>query len=120
MYLTYEEYTQFGGEVAETDFPNLERKAERKLDSFTQDRVKTATIVIDEVKELLTEFVNMLNLANKSGNQVSSYSNGVESFGYEIESSDNLNQKMFSLAVEYLPLTLISGVASGVIDDELE
>ena len=106
-YLTYSEYTSLGGTVSDTDFTNLEPKAERKLDYFTQDRLKTATTIISEVKELMTEFINRMSVPALNGN-VTSYSNGIESFGFNENQTDAFNSELYQMAIEYLPVELIS------------
>lgn len=107
-YLTFSEYTELGGTiVSESVFNPLERKAERKLDHFTQDRLKTATAIISEVKELMVEFVDRIQNSPLNGN-VTSYSNGIESFGFKENQTDAFNKELHELAIEYLPIELIS------------
>lgn len=106
-YLLYQEYISFGGTVSSSDFTNLEIKARRKLDYFTQNRLQTATTIISEVKELMTEFINRMKNAPLNGN-VTSYSNGIESFGFGKNQTDAFNSELYQLALEYLPIELIS------------
>lgn len=107
-YLTFAEYGTLGGTITtESVFTVLERKAERKLDYFTQDRLKTATTIISEVKELMVEFVDKIQNSPLNGN-VTSYSNGIESFGFGTNQTDALESELYNLAVEYLPIELIS------------
>lgn len=106
-YLTYSEYTSFGGTVSNTDFTNLEPKARHKLDYYTQNRLQTATTIISEVKELMTEFINRMSVPALNGN-VTSYSNGIESFGFGQNQTDAFNSELYQIAIEYLPVELIS------------
>lgn len=102
-YITYSEYLEYSQKVSEPDFQELERKARHKLDLFTLDRLKTATTIISEVKETMVEFINKLAVADDK--TVTSYSNGIESFGYVAkETMDELHQ----IAIEILPIELIS------------
>ena len=112
-YLSYLEYTSFGGTVSSSDFTNLELKARRKLDYFTQNRLQTATTIISEVKELMTEFINHIAQSPLNGN-VTSYSNGIESFGYGKNQTDALNSELYQLAIEYLPIELITATIDEV------
>ena len=112
-YLLYSEYESFGGTVSSSDFTNLELKARRKLDYFTQDRLKTATTIISEVKELMTEFINRIAQSPLNGN-ITSYSNGIESFGYDKNQTDALNSELYQLAIEYLPIELITATIDEV------
>lgn len=107
-YLTWTEYQNLGGKITtESVFTPLEKKAERKLDYFTQDRLKTVTTIISEVKELMVEFVDRIQNSPLNGN-VTSYSNGIESFGFKENQTDSFNSELYQLAVEYLPIELIS------------
>ena len=109
-YITYAEYQNFGGTVSDTDFTNLEPKARRKLDYFTQNRLQTATTIISEVKELMTEFINRMSNSPVNGN-LTSYSNGIESFGFAENQTKALDNELYQLAIEYLPIELISAYA---------
>src|SRR5574344_595914 len=106
-YLTYQEYISFGGTVTESTFNILEPKARRKVDYFTQNRLQTATTIISEVKELMTEFINKMSVPALNGN-VTSYSNGIESFGFKENQTDAFNSELYQMAIEYLPVELIS------------
>jgi hypothetical protein len=106
-YLTFLEYGNFGGTVTESTFDILEPKARRKLDYFTQNRLQTATTIISEVKELMAEFINRMQNKPVNGN-VTSYSNGIESFGFKENQNDALNKELYQMAVEYLPIELIT------------
>lgn len=113
VYLLYQEYISFGGTVSSSDFTNLEIKARRKLDYFTQNRLQTATTITSEVKELMTEFINRLATSPLNGN-VTSYSNGIESFGFGQNQTDALNGELYQLAIEYLPIELITATINKV------
>lgn len=106
-YLSFEEYTTFGGTLTESSFNIYEPKARRKLDYFTQDRLKTATTIISEVKELMTEFINRLPNSPLNGN-VTSYSNGIESVSFAENQTSAFNNELYQMAIEYLPIELIS------------
>lgn len=106
-YLSFAEYQSFGGTVTNTAFTNLELKARRKLDYFTQNRLQTATTIISEVKELMTEFINKMSVMPTNGN-ITSYSNGIESFGFKDNQTTAFNTELYNLAIEYLPIELIS------------
>lgn len=106
-YLSFAEYESFGGTVVESTFDILEPKARRKVDYFTQNRLQTATTIISEVKELMTEFINKMSVPALNGN-VTSYSNGIESFGFAENQTDAFNSELYQMAIEYLPVELIS------------
>lgn len=105
-YITLAEYTALGGTVTDsTSFALLEKKARRKLDYFTQDRLKTDTTIIDEVKEVMTEFINQMDSAT-GGEKVSSFSH--DGISVSFDNTSSLDDDLYDLAVEYLPIELIS------------
>jgi len=106
-FLTFAEYSAFGGGLTEDQFDIWEPRAERKLNYFTQDRLKTATTIISDVKELLTVFIDKLASELNSGN-IRSYNNGIESFGYADNQKELLQKELYQLAIEYLPIELIT------------
>ena len=65
-YITYKEYVDLGGTVDEDTFTILERKAQRMVDQITFNRMQYLLVVPDEVKEVLTEFVNKMGQTNVS------------------------------------------------------
>lgn len=106
-YLTFEEYKELGGQVDLSAFPLLERKAQRKLDNYTYDRLKDAETIIDEVKEVLTLMIDIL-VEDGNGDEVKSFSNGKVNFTFADKKS--VDERMYEVVVEYLPVSLISGV----------
>lgn len=108
-YLTYDEYAEMGGKVDSSAFPNLERRAKRKIDCFTHDRLKLSNNIPKVVKELSKEYVDRINGFEQSRN-IESYSNGQESISYAQVSISQFDVDLYRLAVEMLPIELISGV----------
>lgn len=119
-YLTYQEYQQFtnGGTVSVLAFPILQRKAARKLDYFTQNRLKTVTVIIAEVKELMTEYIDIMSTQTQGSDLISSYSNGIESISYQNNSKDDTDRGLYELAIEYLPIELISCITGTDIEQD--
>lgn len=105
-YLTYEEYVELGGKVSEDAFIILERKAQRWLDYFTFDRVKKLNFVPDEVKEVITDYVNRLHEYENQmadGDMISQYSNGVESITYRRNTEADVRKNLSRVAIAFLP-----------------
>ena len=50
MYLTYQEYQAYGGDLSETDFTLAEFKARSRIDWLTLGRVQNMKVVPEEVK----------------------------------------------------------------------
>lgn len=104
-YITYEEYVKLGGKVSEDAFPNLERKAQRELDAITFDRIKKLTTIPEQVKEVLTDFVDII-FSEQNGEvagPIESYSNGVEKITIRANADSIVRKKLKSTAVEWLP-----------------
>jgi len=105
-YLTYEDYKELGGALPPDAFSKLERKAQRWLDSFTFNRIKYLTTIPDEVKEVLTEFIDKMNtLSNQreNGDLVVQYSNGVEQLTYKVLTEEEMKSELYRLAIDWLP-----------------
>lgn len=105
-YITYEEYKELGGTVSVDAFPILELKAQRWIDYFTFNRIPLLETIPDEVKEVLTEYIERLNLLNnqrESGDVITSYSNGVETFNYQLKSEEQTKKEFAMLATTWLP-----------------
>ena len=60
-YLTYEEYTEYGGSLEETAFARLEFKAEKLVDNETFGRLKKESVISETVKRLIFELIGLLN-----------------------------------------------------------
>lgn len=109
MYLTYEQYAELGGSASEADFPALERRARYKLDYWTLDRLKAYESVPEQWAEAvamaMTDIID--TLPNLGGERVTSFSNGVNSFGFADMSEED---ELYFRVVEILPIDLVSGV----------
>jgi len=110
MYITYAEYQALGGTLSETAFNLEEKKARKKLDFFTFNRIDFDTLEdedIESIKELMTMFINKMSVSSL-GAGVTSYSNGIESIGYSDSYGKSLQNELHELAIEYLPIDLVS------------
>lgn len=58
-YLTFQEYTAYGGTaVTQAEFPTAEFKARKKIDYLTDSRVQNMETVPDAVKLCMTSIIN--------------------------------------------------------------
>lgn len=123
-YLTYDEYQAMGGTLDEKEFSGAEIYAETLLDSMTLGRIKNDKsekpdgyekavkaamfIIVNRVKDIRAAFQ-----ASATGSNVTSYSNGTDSFGFGGTAS-NAAANNPALAATYdevatlLPIELIS------------
>ena len=60
MWLSFEEYSEFGGTASENDFAGLELKARKRIDYRTFERISTPS---DDVKRLVFEQYSFSGLA---------------------------------------------------------
>lgn len=110
-YLTFEEYQALGGKCTQDAFSNLQFEAESKMDYITYGRlskmIEEMGIVPKEVQMLEVKLVNIESNSNtEKDDNVTSYSNGIESFGYGSASSNssdaNLTERFKDIMMEYL------------------
>ena len=80
MYLTYAEYTSFGGTATESDFIGFELRARKRIDYLTLERVKD--FAGDDFKRLVFELVEMYRKASERDGNVAGYSNDGVSVSY--------------------------------------
>lgn len=80
MYLTYAEYTSFGGTASESDFIGFELRARKRIDYLTLERVKD--FAGDDFKRLVYELIEMYRKASERDGNVSGYGNDGVSVSY--------------------------------------
>lgn len=108
MYLSYKEYKEYGGTVDEATFNNNEYEVESKLDYLTNGRIKYLSEIPEAVKRLCyrmsTSFWEKIKI--DAPNNLTSYSNGIESFGYSNASQTSgksvIDRQISNLVAEYL------------------
>lgn len=109
-YITYQEYQDLGGSLSEADFVIAERKAQRYLDVFTFNRIPKLTTIPDVVKECLVELTDMVKRRQdetENGNNVTLYSNGVESIQYSVKSDEAVKKELYQVVTDWLPNYLV-------------
>ena len=67
MYLSYEEYKNFGGTLSETDFKLAEFKARKRIDYLTAERVKAMAEAGQVPEAVQLCIVDLVNLESKVG-----------------------------------------------------
>lgn len=93
MYLSYEKYKELGGTLNDTTFLQHETDIETKLDYLTNGRIKK----LDTVPEAVINLCFKLNISFWEQTEIdgvkniTSYSNGIESFSYGITDSQGKN-----------------------------
>lgn len=106
-YLTFEEYQGMGGAVPQAEFASCERRARALLDDWTLGRVRRMADAGDElpacVKDAMCVMVDAM--PGLSGDRVSSFGNGVDSFTFDT-SRDELAE-LYDTVCAMLPVRLV-------------
>ena len=106
MYLTFDEYTSYGGTVDELTFDRINFRVEKLIDNLTFRRVKDESPVRECVKRLAFELFDLeqLRTASNVSPAVSSMSNDGVSVSYADgeTASGTFNAHAKALAVTYL------------------
>lgn len=101
MYLTYSEYTDFGGTLDETAFNDLEFEARSQVDYYTFNRLQNETEYPEAVKRVMYKLIQIAeqqqkalvtgNNADGTGNaMVSSQSNDGVSTSWNVMSASDV------------------------------
>lgn len=110
-YLTFEEYQALGGKCTQDAFLTLQFDTESKMDYITSGRLAKLIEELGTVpKEVQMLEVKLVNIENNSkmerDDNTTSYSNGIESFGYgnasEKSLDANLTERFKDIMMEYL------------------
>ena len=110
-YLTFEQYRQLGGKCTKDAFPTLQFDTETKMDYITDGKLSKLVATIGEAPEVVQRLevklidIIMNNDTSKQGvGNLTSYSNGIESFGYDTnkDSEDYILTKFKNIMLEYL------------------
>ena len=110
-YLTFEEYQALGGKCTQDAFLTLQFDTESKMDYITSGRLAKLIEELGTVpKEIQMLEVKLVNIENNSkmerDDNTTSYSNGIESFGYGDTSEKSLDasltERFKDIMMEYL------------------
>ena len=115
QYLTYEEYMVLGGTLEEVPFNELEYECRRIIDSRTQNRLKNADEIPEEVKLLENKMIQTLQGYYVSLNKAQSGIASVNTDGYsESYISSNQISQLIEGKIDVLQ-DLVSTYLFGVI-----
>ncbi|MBO5726134.1 MAG: hypothetical protein J6S00_03600 [Clostridia bacterium] len=105
MYLSYDDYIGYGGNLSSTDFNRFCFRADKEIDNLTLNRCKGLDKIPDEIKrcefELIAYFEKNVNSGSVSA--VSSFGND----GYSVSYADakNAEQQIYDIIYTYLAST---------------
>lgn len=106
MYLTYEEYKNYGGTLSETEFPLMEFKCRKRIDKLTDCRVQKMASVPEAVKLCMMSLIKLESAAGTEAQVenpvVTSFSTDgySESYGKAMgasEASTAMNSTVYSM-----------------------
>lgn len=113
MYLTYEEYAEMGGTAAEAAFPRLEYMARKRIDRYTQNRVKAMQEVPEAVKRCIVELVNAMGVTDPTKTASEAPLSGFSNDGY----SESYSEPMTAQVQENNLYGIVRSMLSGELDE---
>ena len=107
LYLTYQEYKSYGGELSETAFIPLEFKSRKRIDYLTDSRVQNMAAVPAAVKLCMYVLIGMESSVGTSEQAASPSVSSFNTDGYsetysQAMDADTANAQMDALTKEYL------------------
>lgn len=107
LYLTYQEYRSYGGELSETAFIPLEFKSRKRIDYLTDSRVQNMAAVPAAVKLCMYVLIGMESSVGRSEQAASPSVSSFNTDGYsetysQAMDADTANAQMDALTKEYL------------------
>lgn len=107
MYVDYLEYQKFThNPMIESDYDKSAPFADAFIDNFTLDRVGKAVSngeeLPDVVKMIYAKVIDSLEALTDTDGQVSSFSNGVDS--YSFDNSNSVQERLRSYCINLLPV----------------
>lgn len=113
QYLSYQEYQQLGGTLAETSFNLLEYEARKQIDIRTQRRLVDLDQIPNEVKlcvfnliNKIVEYSNSMQSAMNSDGSVASESTDGYSISYNQINATQIQQVIQSKNVEFADIIM--------------
>lgn len=108
MYYDYEGYLKHypHSELTPEEYSSRALQADYMINNITLDRVKRAVDKGQELPDIIEEvyykIVNELDAFNGDSERVTSFSNGVDSYSFDVTKTDK--ERIYEWAVELLPI----------------
>lgn len=110
QYLTFNQYQANGGKAELSAFPRLERLARKKLDYWTQNRIKEADCDVQLCMTLIVDALAEVQ-ENQAGTASSFSNDGVSvSLSKPVRAEAEIMASVYDQVVEILPIELVSVV----------
>lgn len=91
MYLTFEEYQEYGGTLEETAFNDLEFQARSVIDWWTFNRLSNETVYPEAVKRCVFRLIKLINDRQQAMLVGSQSSDSTKAAGIASESNDGVS-----------------------------
>ena len=105
MYLTFDDYTGYGGKLDDTSFSRYCFRACKEIDNLTSNRCNSLAKIPEEVKRCIFELISYFknNVKNGSISAISSFGND----GYSMSFVDQktAEQQIYDIIYTYLSST---------------
>lgn len=115
MYLTYEQYTAWGGTLSEQAFNLAEIKARARIDAMTQGRVAVMQTVPEQVQAAMMEIINVDSTYSAAAQAAAPV---VASFSTDGYSESYGSAESRTAAIEKQLTASILTLLDGVVDDK--
>ena len=102
MYLDYEKYKEYGGNLSDTEFDRFLFRAEKEVDSVTQNRCKTLEQISEEVQRCVYELVVYFSSNAKNGSVSAISSVGNDGYSVSYTDQKNATQQIYDIIYTYL------------------
>lgn len=107
MYLDFETYSKWGGNADSPAFSRLEYLAEKKIDRYTQNRVRKMAEVPEAVQRCMVELVNALFDADPTQAVTTAPLSGFSNDGYSESyaqpvTAQSVESGLYGLICDYL------------------
>lgn len=98
MYLTYDEYTEYGGTLEETAFEELEFEARAQIDWWTFNRLQNEETYPEAVKRCMFKLIKLLEDKQKAMAIIPIAEDGSVKAGIASESNDGVSTSYNTLS----------------------
>lgn len=114
QYLTYDEYKSLGGTLGKMPFNLLELKARQIVNERTQNRLKDADYIPQEVKVCLYHIINLLETFSTSTKNTAVSSENTDGYSVSYKSGIDLTKEQKAQCED----TMLTDLYGVIVDNE--
>lgn len=105
MYLSYDDYIGYGGNLSNADFNRFCFRADKEIDNLTLNRYKGLDKIPDEVKRCEFELIAYFSKNAQDGSVSSVSSFGNDGYSVSYAEQKNAEQQIYDIIYTYLAST---------------